>query len=86
MSILKQTINAELIELIHISTQYAEQIDNAKTNTKRQMIKKRLRKNNEKIAELIVALEKLNKKEMDDVEDDSEGRTEKASTTKEPSS
>ncbi len=68
MSLVKQAIIAELQELMPKSTHYSEQYENAKTKPKRDLMMKRLKKNNEKIADLIVALEKINEKEKQEDE------------------
>lgn len=83
MSIVKKVIMFELNELIPKSKFYAAQLETAKTETKRKMMRKRLKQNNEKIADLIIALEKLEKKENNNVEDGIEGRAEAESSAEE---
>lgn len=57
--IVKQTIVAELEELMPKSAYYKKQLDTAKTNTKRRLMQKRLKKNNQQVISLIAALQKL---------------------------
>lgn len=57
--IVKQTIIAELEEIIPKSGYYKKQLDAAKTNAKRRLMTKRLKGNNKKVADLIMALERL---------------------------
>lgn len=83
MSIVKQTIIAELQDLVTKSKHYAHELETSKTDVKRKMMKKRLKRNNEKVANLIVALERINKKEKKDVEDGAEGRAETKSSAEE---
>jgi hypothetical protein len=66
MSLVKQAIIQELNALIPKSKHYASELESAKTQIKRNLMRKRLRANNEKVADLIVALEKINKNERKD--------------------
>lgn len=66
MSIVREAIKQELVDLIPKSQEYAEQIKTAKTDTKKRMLRKKLVKNNQKIADLMIALDRLPEEENDD--------------------
>lgn len=84
MSLVKQAIIAELQELIPKSKHYADQLETAKTKVKKDLMRKRLKKNNEKVADLLVALDKLDKKEKENEDAVPERGVEKTSATEEP--
>ena len=71
MSLVKQTIMAEIQHLLPLSAKYKEEFNNAKTNTKRKYMMKKLHQNNKKVRDLFVALDRLNPKK--DVQDTTEG-------------
>ena len=61
MTILKKSIIAELKELMPLSVLYSTRIKEAKTEIKKTLYRKKLTKNNYKIADLTAALEHINK-------------------------
>lgn len=63
MSLVKQAIIEELKDLIPKSVKYSELMKSSKTKTKYDMMKDRLKRNNEQIAELMTALDILEKRE-----------------------
>lgn len=63
MSIVKDAILVELRERVVKSQEYDALCTTAKTKTKREFYKKKLRENNIVVADLIVALERINKQE-----------------------
>lgn len=73
MSMVRQAIIEELRELIPKSQEFSYRIETAKTNVKRDLYKKKLKKNNQKVADLIIALEKLEKEERNDTNNHTQG-------------
>ena len=69
MSILREAIKQELLDLIPVSVKLSEDIDTAKTTYKRNYLKKKLVKNNQKIADLSLALDKIPEEEKEDERD-----------------
>lgn len=63
MSLIKESIVEELKVLIPISTKYSEQLETAKTKTKKDIARKKLKQNNEKVADLLIALDRIIKNE-----------------------
>ena len=61
MSIVHDAIVEELQTRMKKSVDYKQQIDTAKTKIKRKILSKRLKKNNEIVAELMKSLEAMNK-------------------------
>lgn len=62
MSLVTQAIDQELRELLPRSKFYAEEAKNAKTTVKRKLMEKRLKRNNEKISNLLIAQQRIHKK------------------------
>jgi len=62
MSIVSEAVRTELIGVISLSKEYADKIKFAKTKPKIDLYKKKLKKNNEIAAEMIIALDKLENK------------------------
>lgn len=63
MSLVKDVIVQEIQDLIPKSKHYADEVEAAKTNVKRNYMKKRLKKINEQVAQLLVALDRVAPKE-----------------------
>ena len=65
---------AEFMYLLEQAKEYKEKIDTAKTGAKRNLYKKKLKKNNIEAMQMLVAIEKLEAKEGDTSgrEDDTE--------------
>lgn len=63
MSLVKQGIIIEIRERMTKAVELKQTIDNSKTETKRNVYKKKLKKNNIEAADLFIALSKLTKKE-----------------------
>lgn len=81
MSLVKDALIAEFKDLAKVSIEFKQKMDTAKTFAKREVYKKKLKKNNIRAAEVLSALEILMKKEQaaDGVEDEAlslEGRVE----------
>ena len=55
----------ELHRLVHISAEYQRRINTAKTRAKVQFYKKKLKKNNLKVMQMSVAVDKLEKRHGD---------------------
>lgn len=64
MSIVKQTLILEIRQHIANAVEWKQKIDSAKTETKRSVYKKKLKKNNIAAADLFTALDKLVKNEV----------------------
>lgn len=79
MSIVTDTLKAELLELIPISKKYADDIDTAKTEFKKTFAKKKLAKNNAKIADILIALNRVEQNKNEKI--DEERGTPEASST-----
>lgn len=76
-SLVKQAIIEELREIMPLSVKYKSEMETAKTKTKEGLMRKRLTENNKKVAELLVALERLDKAKGNNNElYNSEGRVE----------
>lgn len=60
-SLIKQAIIEELREIMPLSVKYKNEMETATTKVKESLMRKRLTENNEKVAELLVALERLDK-------------------------
>jgi len=58
-TILKETVKVELQSLIAQSVKFQNLINTSKTNVKQNLYKKKLKKNNEKIYDLLLALDKI---------------------------
>lgn len=58
---LARIIQAEINDLISLSTRYQVDINSAKTNFKKTYFKKKLKKNNDKLFEMLIALDRHNK-------------------------
>lgn len=82
MSAVKEAIIEELQELLPKSKHYADQLETAKTKLKKDMMKKRLRKNNQKVADLLIALERIKKEAEDGSNNPERGTTEESSAEK----
>lgn len=65
MSVVKDILIDELKSSIALSSEYAIKIKRAKTKTKANLYHKKLKKNNQIVADLIVALDKLDNPEYD---------------------
>jgi len=59
-AVVQKTIVAELKELMPKSVHFKHERDTAKTRTKKQLMDKRLKANNKKISDLLLALQRLN--------------------------
>jgi hypothetical protein len=64
MSIVKQAIILELQEKGAKAVEFKKKVDSAKTDVKRALYKKKLKKNNEEAADLFIALNRLVEKEQ----------------------
>jgi len=62
MSIVKKSITATLLEAMELSKEYAEKIEAAKTTAKSSLYYKKLKKNNKIVANLLLALDKVDNK------------------------
>ena len=71
MSLAKEVIVAELQTLMVAATKYKKQKDGAKTKTKRDYMSKRLKKNNKRVTELLLALNRLDQKDGNKLTEDS---------------
>lgn len=71
MSLVKEAIMAELQDAIKLSTEYKEKLDNAKTDIKAKTYKKKLKKNNQIIADMLIALDKLDKQDYNTQDNES---------------
>lgn len=58
---LAKILQAEINDLISISTKYQADINSAKTNLKKTYFKKKLKRNNDKLFEMLIALNRHNK-------------------------
>jgi len=58
---IKDLVLLEVQRLVTISKMYKEKIDTAKTKPKKDLYLKKIRKNNEKLADMIMRLERLNR-------------------------
>lgn len=63
---LKDLVLVEVRRLVVISKAYKEKIDTAKTKPKKDLYAKKIRKNNDKLADMIIRLEQLNRIESND--------------------
>lgn len=61
MSLVKDALVAELQSVFTLSKEYADKIKNAETRTKSDFYKKKLKKNNQIAADMVIALDKLDK-------------------------
>ena len=61
MSIIQQTLVAELQTLFQTATSLKEKIEKATTNTKKEYYSKKLHRNNNVAADVIIALERIRK-------------------------
>lgn len=61
MSIVQDSIEAEVQEKIQLSHHYNNEIQTAKTATKMKYFRRKLRRNNEELGELLITLEKLHR-------------------------
>ncbi len=61
MSIVTDSVRAELIESIARSKEFADKIKTAKTKPKKDLYTKKLEKNNKTVANLIIALDNIEK-------------------------
>lgn len=59
MSLVKEALIAEFRDLAKNSVDYKQKIETAKTYTKKEIYKKKLKQNNIKAAEILAALEKV---------------------------
>lgn len=64
MSIVVDALNSELRELAQKSKQYNAQIKQAKTRVKKDYFTKKLRKNSTKIADVLMALQRVNSRKL----------------------
>ena len=69
---LKDLIMIETKRLVALSKSYKEKIDTAKTKPKKDLYLKKLRKNNKKLADMIMRIERLNQIESSNDESTSE--------------
>ena len=69
MSVVQDAIIAEMQSLMKISVDYKRQIDAAKTKTKKNILTKKLHKNNRKIAALSTSLDTFIKREKEQEKD-----------------
>jgi len=70
MSMVKDALIAEIQDAIRLSTEYKEKVDTAKTKVKRDTYKKKLKKNNMLVADMVMALDKLNKQDYNTTNND----------------
>jgi len=63
MSFVKEALIAEIQDAIKLSKEYKEKIDTAKTTVKQTVYRKKLKKNNQIVADMVMALDKLNKQD-----------------------
>ena len=63
MSIVKNAIKEELTTAVAVSKGYANKIATAKTKIKSDTYRKKLKKNNQVVANLLLALDKIENKE-----------------------
>ena len=61
MSIIKDALIAEIKEKAQVSQELFDTLQNAKTNAKKKVYKKRLAEHNNILADLIISLDKLEK-------------------------
>lgn len=61
MAGLDDIVHGEVQRLMATSKEYRNKIDNAKTKTKKDLYLKKLKKNNTKLMNILVALEKVKK-------------------------
>jgi hypothetical protein len=61
MSLVKKELIREVQELALVSRKYSDLIKNAKTNAKKEFYSKRLKKNNNKVANILQAIDRLDK-------------------------
>jgi len=66
MSLVKNILVEELKSSIALSTEYSSKIKSAKTKTKAAVYLKKLKKNNKIVADLVVALDKVEKANYND--------------------
>jgi len=71
MSLIKNAVIDELRAAMALSKEFKEKIDGAKTDIKRKTYKKKLKKNNEIVADLVMALDKLEKRDYNTPDNDS---------------
>lgn len=57
----KAVLTGAIKETVEISRQYREKVSGAKTSAKKKYYTKKLRKNNQQLADMLVRLEQLNK-------------------------
>jgi len=74
MSAAKDAVIAELKGLVVISKELQSKILGAKTNTKRNYFKKKLRKNNERVANLVMVVERMNQQNKQESSDNENGK------------
>jgi RNA processing factor Prp31 len=70
MSFVKEALIEEIREAIKRSTDYKEKIDTAKTSIKANTYKKKLKKNNQIVADLVMALDKIDKEDYNPLDND----------------
>lgn len=61
MSIVRDSLRAELNKAVEISKEYSSKVKSAKTKIKKTYFTKKLKKNNNLIANMIIALDKIEK-------------------------
>lgn len=66
MSVVQEALTEELKARIKTTAFYREQIETAKTNAKKNLYTKKLRKNNQIVADILIALDKLLKEQTPD--------------------
>lgn len=67
MSKVIDVIKAEIIELVTYSKELKHKLDKAKTRIKQDLYRKKLKKNNMILAELLLALDKLDKNKNEQI-------------------
>ncbi len=61
MSVIRDSIRQELTLAVNLSTEYSSKVKFAKTKTKSNYYSKKLKKNNNLIANMIISLDKIEK-------------------------
>ena len=85
--IVRVALVEEIKEMMAKSKHYQEQIGSSKTRTKKNLMQKRLKQNNRKLSDLLVALDRLEKRrevQPNAPTNQNDGRAEEASGTEEP--
>jgi hypothetical protein len=75
MSLVKQTIEIEITERVAKSKEYFEKMKTAKTKVKEKTYAKKLKENNNILADLIIALDKLNESQYNTQDNNDNGKS-----------